>query len=114
MIAGLCNNKLIAPVLFEGTCDSSVFLSYVEQVLIKELKPGQTIVMDNICFHKTEKVKALIETAGCKLLFLPTYSPDLNPIEQHWFKIKHNIRKLAYQFLDCFEAASFLLRKVTT
>src|SRR5687767_4894506 len=114
MIAGLCNGQLIAPILFEGTCDSDVFLSYVEQVLVKELKPGQTVVMDNIGFHKTQTVRALLESAGCKVLFLPNYSTDLKSIEKYLFKLKHTIRKIAYLFLDFFEAVSFVLHKFTT
>ena len=81
--------------LFEGSCDIKVFEAYVEQILITHLKPGQIVVMDNVSFHKTAKVSTLIESVGCKILFLPTYSPDLNPIEHHWFKIKHNIKKIA-------------------
>lgn len=87
MIGGLCNNEIIAPVIFEGTCDKGVFESYVEQFLIKELKPEQIVIMDNINFHKTDKVKKLIESVGCKILYLPTYSPDLNPIGHYWFKV---------------------------
>ena len=114
MIAGLCNGKITAPLIFEGTCDTRVFLSYIEQVLIKELKVGQTVVMDNINFHRNPKVKELIESVGCRILFLPTYSPDLNLIEHYWFKIKHEIRKVAYQFRDFFEAVSTILQKVCT
>ena len=114
MIAGLCNGQIIAPVNFEGTCDNSVFYSYVEQVLVKELKQGQVVVMDNISFHKTQKIKNLIESVGCNILFLPTYSPDLNLIEHHWFKIKHAIRKIAGEFTDIFDAFSLILKNVTT
>lgn len=114
MIAGLCNAKIIAPIIFEGTCDTKVFLSYVEQILIKELQTGQIVIMDNINFHKNSKVKELIESVGCKIMFLPTYSPDLNPIEHYWFKIKHDIRKVAHQFQDFFEAVSNVLQKVCT
>ena len=85
MIAGLCNKEIIAPLVFEGNCDSNVFLSYVEQMLIKELKAGQIVIMDNISFHKIDKVKESIESVGCRVMFLPTYSPDLNPIEHYWF-----------------------------
>ena len=116
MIAALRNNKIIAPVIFEGNCDTRVFESYVEQILIKELKIRQIVIMDNINFHKTKRIKELIESVGCKVLFLPTYSPDLNPIEHHWFKIKHRIRKVASEFTDFFEAVSYVLgnNKVTT
>ena len=109
MIAGLSNRTLIAPFLFKGYCNKDVFEAYVEQVLIKELKPGQIVIMDNINFHKAPKVKKLIESAGCELRFLPTYSPDLNPIEHTWFKIKNHIRKMASSFTDILSAASFVL-----
>ena len=114
MIAGLCSKEIIAPVVFEGTCDTDVFLSYVEQILIKELKVGQIVVMDNINFHKNPKVKELIESVGCSILFLPTYSPDLNPIEHYWFKIKHEIRKTAGDFEIFSDAVFYGLKKVTT
>ena len=114
MIAGLCGKEVIAQMIFEGTCDTQVFLSYVEQILIKELEPGQIVIMDNINFHKNFKVKELIESVGCKMMFLPTYSPDLNPIEHYWFKVKHEIRKIACQFQDFFEAVHFVLHDVHT
>lgn len=88
MIAGLCNNKIIAPFTHEITTDAELFNGWLEKCLIPELRPGQVIVMDNYSIHKTNKTKELIEAAGCKLLFLPPYSPDLNPIEQYWAIIK--------------------------
>jgi putative transposase len=114
MIAGLCNKKILAPIIFEGNCDTNVFESYVEQVLVKELRPGQVVVMDNIKFHKTKRVQHLIESAQCKILFLPTYSPDLNLIESYWFKIKNYIRKISHQFLNFFEAVQFGFKNVTS
>lgn len=114
MIAGLCDNKIIAPLIFEGNCDKGIFECYVEQILIKNLQTGQVVVLDNINFHKTPKVKTLIESVGCKVLYLPTYSPDFNPIEHYWFKIKHNIRKISYEFSDFFDAVCFVLRNVST
>jgi len=106
MIAGLCNNSLIAPFVFEGYCNKEIFEAYVEQVLIRELTEGQTVILDNINFHRSPIVKQLIESKGCKLLFIPTYSPDLNKIEHHWFKIKHRIRKIAHSFDLFFDAVS--------
>jgi putative transposase len=113
MIAGLCNNKIMAPAFFDGYCDANVFETYVEHILIKALKPGQTIVMDNINFHKTEKVKLLIESVGCQIIYLPTYSPDLNPIEHHWFKIKNHIKKIAHTFDNFVDAISLTLNHVS-
>jgi putative transposase len=104
MIAGLCKKEIIAPIIFEGTCNKEIFETYVETILIKELIAGQTVVMDNINFHKTARVKELIESVGCRVLFLPTYSPDLNPIEHYWFKIKLKIRKITHLFTDFYDA----------
>jgi transposase len=114
MIAGLCGEQIMAPVIFEGSCNKAVFEAYVEQILIKELKPGQIVVMDNVNFHYGNKVKDLIESVGCKILFLPTYSPDFNPIEHYWFKIKNQIRKIAKEFEDFFEAVCLVLKNVSS
>ena len=114
MIAGLCHKEIIAPVIFEGNCNKDIFETYVKTILIKEIKPGQVVVLDNINFHKSTKVKILIESAGCSILFLPTYSLDLNPIEHYWFKIKNEIRKIASDFDKFFDAVYYGLKKVTT
>ena len=104
MIGALHGKDIIAPLVFEGTCNKVLFEAYVREILIKALKVGQIVIMDNINFHKTDKVKELIESVGCTILFLPTYSPDLNPIEHYWFKIKNQIRKIAGDFEEFFEA----------
>ena len=92
IIAGYVNKKIIAPIIFNGTCNSAIFESWVEQFLIKELEAGQTVVMDNASFHKSKKTRELIESVGCKLIFLPPYSPDLNPIEKFWANMKRWIK----------------------
>ena len=92
MIAALCDNKIIAPFTHEITTDAKLFNGWLEQCLLPELRPGQVVVMDNYSIHKSAKTKALIESAGCKLLFLPAYSPDLNPIENYWAIIKAKIK----------------------
>ena len=76
-----------------GSVDAQVFEAYLEGVLLPELRPGQIVVMDNLSAHKTEKVRGLVEGAGCELLYLPPYSPDLNPIEEAFSKIKGILRK---------------------
>lgn len=76
-----------------GAVDARVFEAYLERVLLPELHPGQIVVMDNLSAHKTEKVRELVEEAGCELLYLPPYSPDLNPIEEAFSKIKGILRK---------------------
>lgn len=93
VIAALNEKQLKAPFFFEGYTDTGVFNDWVEKFLVPELRPGQTVILDNASFHKSEKTRNLIEGAGCHLRYLPTYSPDLNPIEQQWAILKARIRK---------------------
>ena len=79
--------------MFQGHCDQKIFEYYIENILIPTLSPGKTIVLDNASFHESQKTKDLINNAGCELIYLPPYSPDLNPIEHYWHKIKTVIRK---------------------
>ena len=103
IIAGLVNNKSIAPMVFNGSCNTELFNSWVEQFLIKELEPGQYVVMDNASFHKSKKTKELIESVGCKVIFLPPYSPDYNPIEKFWANMKKWIKDKIQQFDELYE-----------
>jgi transposase len=93
MIAALCNQKLMAPFTVEGSCNRTVFEIWLESCLIPLLKPGQVVIMDNASFHKGGCIEQLIQDAGCQLLYLPAYSPDLNKIERCWFWLKSRIRK---------------------
>lgn len=93
MIGGWCDKEFMAPFMFQGHCNTTVFELYVEKVLAPTLKAHMVVVIDNASFHKSSKVKNLIESAGARLIFLPPYSPDLNPIEHYWHKIKTMIRK---------------------
>ena len=104
MIAALCNHKLIALFTVEGACNRMVFETWLESCLLPTLEVGQVVVMDNATFHKGGRIEQLIEDAGCKLLYLPPYSPDLNKIEQCWSWLKSRIRKQQEQF-DCFRDA---------
>jgi transposase len=92
MIGGWFKKQFIAPLTFEGGCDQIVFNTWLETSLLPELPEGTTVVMDNAAFHKTPETKALIEAVGCHLLYLPPYSPDLNPIEHCWHTIKSWLR----------------------
>jgi hypothetical protein len=84
LIAGLSGGEILAPLAFDGYTNTKVFLTWIEDCLIPELKPGDVAVMDNASFHKSPKIRALIEAAGCSLVYLSPYSPDLNPIEKNW------------------------------
>jgi transposase len=81
-----------ASLVVEGSTNGTVFQTYLEDVLLPTLKRGQIIVMDNLSAHKGEKVRALIEAKGCELIYLPPYSPDFNPIEQAFSKLKSYLR----------------------
>ena len=103
IIAGLVNNKSIAPMVFNGSCNTDLFNNWVENFLIKELKSGQYVVMDNASFHRSQKTKELIESVGCRIIFLPPYSPDLNPIEKFWANMKRWIRSRIERFDKLYE-----------
>lgn len=103
--AALNQNLLFAPFLFEGYSNAVVYETYVERVLAPALKPGMVLIIDNASFHKSTKVIDLIEAVGCRVIYLPPYSPDLNPIEHHWNAIKNAIRKVAEEIKDFYEAA---------
>jgi transposase len=109
-IAGYVNNKPIAPMVFTGSCHTKLFETWVEKVLIKELKPGQVVIMDNATFHKYNKTKYLIESVKCKLLFWPPYSPDLNPIEKFWANMKRWIKDKISSFSQLYETIEEFFR----
>jgi len=95
-ITAALNQKIVfAPFVFQGYSTANTFETYVECVLVPELKPGMVLIIDNASFHKSKKVTTLVEKAGCRVLFLPPYSPDLNPIEHFWSPMKKAIRTLA-------------------
>ena len=93
--AGLRLDGLTAPMLLDGPMNGAAFLAYVEQVLVPTLVPGDLVMMDNLPAHKVTGVKEAIEAAGARRVFLPPYSPDFNPIEQAFAKLKALLRKAA-------------------
>ncbi|MEJ0042708.1 MAG: IS630 family transposase [Rhizomicrobium sp.] len=99
-LAALRQDRLDAPWLIDGPINGVRFLLYVEKVLVPTLKPGDIVVMDNLGSHRSKAVRAAIRAAGAKLFFLPKYSPDLNPIEQFFSKLKHWLRKAARRSQD--------------
>jgi len=92
VIAGLRLDGLTAPAVFDGPIDNPTFLAYVEQVLVPTLRPGDVVVLDNLAVHKQPEIRTAIEGAGAHLRFLPPYSPDFNPIEQAFAKLKAFLR----------------------
>ena len=97
MVAGKCGEKIIAPMIYKGSANTNLFEAWVEQMLVPVLKPGQVVVMDNYVIHKSKRTKELIESVGCRIIFQPPYSPDLNKIEHFWNWIKNMVRKLLPQ-----------------
>ena len=92
VIAALRMDGLGAPAVFDGPIDNPTFLAYVEQVLVPTLRPGDVVVLDNLAVHKQPAVQAAIERVGAHLRFLPPYSPDFNPIELAFAKLKAFLR----------------------
>lgn len=110
LIAGWVHEarKIIAPYVFNGYTDAERFNGWVENCLVPSLKPGQTVIMDNASFHKGQKTRELIEKAHCKVLYLPPYSPDFNPIENVWAVIKSlykTFKQRGYEHQNAIDAA---------
>jgi transposase len=100
LVAGLAWEGLIAPMTIEGAIDTPAFEAYVQHVLIPALMPGQIVVLDNLAVHHKAAIRQLIEATGCRLLFLPSYSPDLSPIELAFAKLKAFLRRVAARTHD--------------
>jgi transposase len=93
LLASMSVEGMGSSLAVEGTTDREVFEAYLEEVLVPSLRRDQIVVMDNLSAHKSERVRELVESTGCELLYLPPYSPDLNPIEEAFSKIKGILRK---------------------
>ena len=101
------SKKMIAPYVFEGYTDTKLFNGWIKKCLLPCLKKGQVVIMDNAAFHKSTITKDLIESVGCRILFQPPYSPDLNPIEQQWAILKRKFRKHKHKFNNFNEAVDY-------
>jgi transposase len=99
-VAGLRLTGLTAPFVLDGPMNRSAFLAYVSRVLVPELKPGDVVILDNLPAHKGSRVRAAIEAAGASLLYLPPYSPDFNPIENAFAKLKALLRRAAERTVE--------------
>ena len=113
-LAALRHDRVEAPWLLEGPINGESFRLYVDQVLIPTLQPGDIVIMDNLGSHKSNAVLRALRAVGAKLFFLPKYSPDLNPIEQLFSKLKHFLRKAAARTADAVcDAIGPILDRVT-
>lgn len=99
-LAALRHGGVDAPWLIDGPINGEIFRTYVEKVLVPVLRPGDVVIMDNLGSHKSKAVRRAIRAAGAKLFFLPKYSPDLNPIEMLFAKLKHWLRRAAARTTD--------------
>jgi transposase len=122
MIAGYRQGKLIAPFtvvraaspIGEGACNRTVFETWLENCLIPVLSPGEWVIVDNATFHRGGRIAQLIEAAGCQLLYLPPYSPDLNRIEKCWATLKSRVRKLLHKSNNLRDAMETALKQASS
>ncbi len=113
-VASLSLRGVNAPWVVKGSIDGPAFLAYVTQVLAPTLKKGDVVILDNLRAHKPDAIRSAIEARGARLVFLPPYSPDLNPIEQCWAKVKTSLRKVkARTYETLVEALAAALRSIS-
>lgn len=95
LVAALTTSGIVAPMILDGAMDGDMFSAYVTHILLKEIRPGDVVIMDNLPAHKVAAVRQTIERAGARLIYLPPYSPDFNPIEKAFSQIKAYLKKVA-------------------
>ena len=108
-IAGLTQNALIAPWVINGAMNGSAFDTYIETQLALALDPGTVVILDNLSTHKSPRAAQTLKERGCWFLFLPAYSPDLNPIEMAFSKLKAHLRRISARCLRCYRASLLTL-----
>ena len=115
LIAALGIEGMRCSTVVDGAVNGSVFEAFVKHVLVPELRDGDIVIMDNLSSHKSDRIRALIESAGARLQFLPPYSPDLNPIEMIFSKVKQALRSMACRTRDAlWDAMQGVLDRVTS
>lgn len=105
LLGAMTGSGLLASMTIEDSTDTDVFLAFLDQVVCPKLQPGQIVVMDNLSAHKAPSVREKIEATGARLLYLPPYLPDLNPIEKCWAKIKLVLRSLKARTAEALDPA---------
>ena len=114
ILGAMSTRGMIATMTIEEATDTEIFLAYLDHVLCPQLRPGDVVVMDNLSSHKVKGVRERIESAGAELLYLPPYSPDLNPIEKAWSKLKILLRSAKARTRDVLDQAiSDMLPQIT-
>ena len=114
LIAGYRDGTWIAPFTIEGSCNRQMFETWLATCLRPELQPGNILIIDNASFHHGGGIEALVEAAGCKVMYLPAYSPDLNRIEKWWAWIKSRVRKLLRESYTLREAIDSILKQASS
>ena len=104
IVAAKCGSLIVAPMIYDGTTDAALFEYWFENALLKEIPKGSYCIMDNATFHRKGKLHELAEKAGCTVIFLPPYSPDLNKIEKYWAWLKNKLRKILPYYDSFMEA----------
>lgn len=109
IVAAKCENNVVAPMIYEGTTDSLLFEQWFECCLLESIPKNSVIILDNATFHRKTRLRELTMYADCEIIFLPPYSPDLNPIEKFWAWLKCRLRRILPNFdslddalVDCF------------
>ena len=105
-VAGLRRRAMVAPLVLDGPMNATIFVNYLKECLVPELKRGDVVMMDSLPVHRVAAVREVIEAAGAKLRYLPKYSPDLNPIEQAFSKLKSHLQKLPNELFRASPAGS--------
>jgi transposase len=111
VIAAKSQNQIIAPFLFEGSCNACVFETYTQKVLCPSLRKGQVVIMDNATFHKSKKIRELIEEKECTLIYLPPYSPERHPIEHYWSVLKKKVKHCRRFMEDVYDVITLALNE---
>lgn len=113
MISGWRDGEVVAPMLFQGYCDTELVCQWFEEFLLPELLPNQILVIDNASFHPEAKIRELAKQASCEVIFLPAYSPDLNKIEKFWARLKNYVSKIIGEHETLWDTVSEAFRHLS-